>query len=317
MILVTGGAGFIGSHICERLLKEGHKVICLDNFDPYYDPKLKRRNLCACLNNPNFKLIERDVRDKEGLEQLFRSSGIDKIVHLSARPGVRRSVENPFIYEDINVRGTLNLVELSRKYGIKNFVFTSSSSVYGICNKFPFSEEDPTSPTSPYAASKRAAEIYCETYASLYGMSVVCLRLFTVYGPRQRPDMAIHKFTRLTDQGEEVPMFGDGSSKRDYTYVDDVVEGVVRTLDRNFSFEIFNIGTSSPVDLMYVVSLIEKELGKKAKIRHLPPQLGDVPITHADVTKAERMLGYRPKVSLGEGIKKFIHWYREAELDGP
>ncbi len=305
-VLVTGGAGFIGSHICENLLTKHYKVICLDNFDPYYAPGLKRNNIMRCLNKNCFKLIEMDVRDKKRLNSLFRDESIEKIIHLAARPGVRSSLENPVIYEEINVRGTLNLLELSRKYEIDNFVFISSSSVYGNNNRIPFREDDPVSPTSPYAASKRGAEIFCETYANLYGVPIISLRLFSIYGPRQRPDMAVHKFTRSIYEGREIQLYGDGSSKRDYTHVYDAVNIILRILNRNFSFEIFNVGSSRPIELLYVVSLIEKELGKKAKIKYLPSQLGDVPITYADITKAHRMLGYRPNVIFEDGIKRFI-----------
>ena len=308
-VLVTGGAGFIGSHLCERLLKEGYYVICLDNFDPYYDPDLKRRNIKVCLNDNNFKLIEMDVRDRDGEKRLFKNNDIDKVVHLAAKVGVRASISQPILYEDVNVKGTLNLLEIAKDYNVDSFISGSSSSVYGITDKIPFTEEDAIQKAiSPYAASKRSCELFCYIYSHLYDMSITCLRFFTVYGPRQRPDMAINRFTRLIDQGKEVPVFGDGFSKRDYTYISDVVDGIVSALNSKFNFEIFNLGSSNPVELNYIISLIEKELGKKAKIRWLPTQPGDVPITYADISKARKMLHFNPKVPIEEGIKEFVNW---------
>lgn len=311
--LVTGGAGFIGSHLVARLLESGSEVICIDNFDPYYPPEIKRENISKHLSNEdNFSLIEADIRDRKDLEMIFKSNNIDKIVHLAARAGVRPSISNPLLYEDVNVKGTLNLLELSKDYGIEEFVFGSSSSVYGVGDKIPFSEDEGVDrPISPYAASKRSCELFCYTYSHLYDISLSCLRFFTVYGPRQRPEMAIHKFTRLIDQqNKEVPMYGDGASKRDYTYISDIIDGIVSALDKNFGFEIINLGNSKTVELRYLISLIEKNLGKKAMIKRLPDQPGDVPITYADISKANRLLNYNPEVGIEDGIKKFVEWYK-------
>ncbi len=308
-ILVTGGAGFIGSHLIDRLIGK-NEVICLDNFDTYYDPKVKRRNIERHLENKNFKLVKADVRDSKGMERIFRE-GIDKVAHLAGKGGVRPSIENPFVYMDVNAMGTLNLLDMSRKYDVKNFVYASSSSVYGL-NKTPFREDDKTErQTSPYGTSKKAAELYCQTFSILYGIPITCLRFFTVYGPRQRPDMAIHKFTKLIDQGMPIEMYGDGSSKRDYTYVTDVIKGVTNALNNKFDFEIFNLGESKTVELKYLISLIEKNLGKGAKVKRKPDQPGDMPATFADISKSKRLLGYDPKVQIEEGIERFVEWYLE------
>ena len=313
--LVTGGAGFIGSHLIARLLEEGHSVICLDNFDPYYDPQLKKKNIVHNLSKKNFKLIEADVRDKKALERIFKENDIEKIVHLAAKVGVRPSIKEPLLYEDVNVRGTLNLLELCKEHKVGNFIFGSSSSVYGNIEKVPFSEDDVPKPISPYGASKRSAELLCYVYSSLYSISITCLRFFTVYGPRQRPDMAIHKFTKLIDQGKEIQIYGDGASKRDYTYIDDIVTGIVNSLEREFPFEIFNLGDSKTVELKELISLIEEELGKKAVVRKMPAKLGDMSITYANISKARKMLDYDPKVSLEAGIKAFIKWYKTKRGD--
>jgi UDP-glucuronate 4-epimerase len=308
-ILVTGGAGFIGSHLIDRLMGK-NEIFCVDNFDPYYDPKIKRNNIGKHLGNKNFILKETDVRDKKGMEGIFKE-GIDKVVHLAAKAGVRASLKDPFVFEDVNIRGTLNLLDLCRTYGIRNFVYASSSSVYGL-NKMPFREDDKVErQISPYGTSKRACELYCQTYSLLYNIPLTCLRFFTVYGPRQRPDMAIHKFTRLIDQGKPLEMYGDGKSKRDYTYVTDIVEGITSALSKKFDFEIFNLGDSKTVELKRVISLIEKNLGKEAKIKRMPDQKGDVPATFADISKSRRLLDYDPKVRIEEGVEKFVEWYRE------
>ncbi|MBA7499048.1 UDP-glucose 4-epimerase [subsurface metagenome] len=308
--LITGGAGFIGSHLCERLLSDGHEVICLENFDPYYSPDIKRKNIEYLLDQPNCILIEADIRNKKEMEKIFRMDAIDKVVHLAAKVGVRPSIQDPLSYEDVNIKGALNLLELSKEHDIRHFIFGSSSSVYGISDKIPFSEDGLVKPISPYAASKRAGELLCYTYSHLYDIPISCLRFFTVYGPKQRPEMAIHKFTRLIDQGKEVPMYGDGSSKRDYTYITDIIDGTMNALNKKFDFEIFNLGNSKTVELRYLISLIEENLGKKAKIKQLPEQLGDVPITYADISKSKRLLGYSPKISIEEGVKRFVEWYR-------
>ena len=310
-ITVTGCAGFIGSHVTDRLLSMGENVVGIDNFDPFYDSKIKIKNIEHNMDNDNFIFYTADIRDKAYMEKIFKENGVDVIIHLAARAGVRPSIQDPLSYEDVNIKGTINLLEVSRKYGIKNFVFGSSSSVYGVNKKIPFSESDPVDKSiSPYAASKKACETFCYTYHYLYGIPIICLRFFTVYGPRQRPEMAIHKFTRLIDQGQEVKMYGDGTSKRDYTYIDDIVEGIIATIDKRTGFEIINLGNSKTVELRYLISLIEKNLGKTANIKKLPDQPGDVPITYADISKAKSLLGYTPMISIEEGIKRFIQWYR-------
>lgn len=312
-ILVTGGAGFIGSHLCEQLLARDNRVVCVDNFDPYYPAQVKKNNIRNALTNKSFKLAECDIRNRDGLEKIFHNHRIDSVIHLAARAGVRSSISDPLFYQDVNVRGTVNLLELSREWSIKNFVFGSSSSVYGVRNEIPFREDDSLAqPISPYAASKQAGELFCYTYHHLYPIPITCLRFFTVYGPRQRPDMAIHKFTRLIDQGEEIPLYGDDSSKRDYTYISDIIDGILSALERKFAFEIINLGDSKTIELKQLVSLIEKNLSKKAKVRELPVQAGDVPITCADISKARKLLNYNPKVRIEEGIKNFVQWYRNG-----
>jgi UDP-glucuronate 4-epimerase len=313
-ILVTGGAGFIGSHLIENLLGRGDEVVCLDNLNAYYDPKIKWDNLAGCVNHPCFKIVEGDIRDKALVDRLFQDGAFDALVHLAARAGVRASIEQPLLYEEVNVKGTLNLLEASRRFGVGKFVFMSSSSVYGESAEVPFRETDRADrPISPYAATKVAAELECFTTHHLYGLPVVCLRLFTVYGPRQRPDMAIHKFTGMIARGEPVPMFGDGRSQRDYTYISDIIDGIVRAIAFDGAFEIFNLGESRTVELRGLIALIEENLGCKAKIERLPEQPGDVPITFADVGKARKMLGYEPRVGIEEGVRQFVTWWREKE----
>ena len=310
-ILITGGAGFIGSHLVAKLLETGEQVIVIDNFDDFYNPQIKRDNLKNHLSNPHFKLLEVDIRDKKALEQIFKLNKITKVVHLAARAGVRASIKNPSLYEEINIKGTLNLLEVCKTKNIKNFIFASSSSVYGVNTKLPFSENDSlSSPISPYAVTKKSGELLCYTYHYLYGIPTVCLRFFTVYGPRQRPKMAIHKFTKLIDKNCEITIFGDGHSRRDYTYISDIIEGIISALKQKFDFQIFNLGSSEPIELKNLVSLIESTLEKKAKIKHTLEQPGDVPITYADITKSKKLLGYNPKVGIEEGIKKFVSWYK-------
>ncbi len=310
-ILVTGGAGFIGSHLCEKLLEIGYRVVCVDNFDDYYNPKIKEKNIRACLKDSNFKLYKADIRDFHELERIFENNKIDKITHLAAKAGVRSSLKNPELYKEVNVNGTLNLLELANRFHIKNFVFASSSSVYGLNKKIPFSEDDKISKmVSPYAETKRTAEIFCEQYHKMFRMNIICLRYFTVYGPRGRPDMAPLKFTKLINSGKKIPVYGDGSSERDYTYITDAVDGTVRALNKNMGFEIINIGNSTKVSLRHFISLIEKNLGKKADIKQLPMQPGDVPLTYADIKKAERLLGWKPKINIEEGIKRLAEWYK-------
>ena len=282
-ILVTGGAGFIGSHLSERLIKEGMSVFCLDNFDSYYSSAIKRRNIAPLLGKNHFALAKGDIRDSGTLEKLFRRTSMDVVIHLAARVGVRSSIQDALSYNDVNVTGTLNLLRLSSKHSVKQFVFASSSSVHGTAKKVRLSEEDQLTPISPYGVSKQAGEAYCHVYSRLHRMPTTCLRLFTVYGPRQRPDMAIHKFTKLIDESKEIPIYGDGNSKRDYTYVSDIIDGIMKALRRKFDFEIINLGSSTAIPLKYVISLIEQNLGRRARIKALPDQPGDVPITCADL----------------------------------
>jgi UDP-glucuronate 4-epimerase len=314
-ILVTGGAGFIGSHLCQRLLQEGHEVVCLDNFDGYYDPVIKRKNLeevKASKGAQGFQLVEGDIRDKGFLDALFKRSSFDLIIHLAARAGVRPSIQQPLLYNEVNVAGTLHLLEACRAFGVKNFIFGSSSSVYGKNRKVPFAEEDPLEAMiSPYAATKRIGELFCYTYHHLYGLNISCLRFFTVYGPRQRPEMAIHKFARLIDAGERIPLYGDGTSRRDYTYIDDIIQGIMGAIKNLKGYDIFNLGESQTTPLHELISLIEQALGKKAAVEEQPDQPGDVPITYADITKARHLLRYAPHVGITEGIGRFVQWFRD------
>jgi UDP-glucuronate 4-epimerase len=314
--MVTGGAGFIGSHLCERLLREGDQVVCFDNFDNFYDPDIKIRNVEGINKKfpDRFKLITGDIRNAEHLQEAFQKNRIDLVVHLAARAGVRPSIEQPLLYQDMNIRGTMVLLEACKEYKLKDFIFASSSSVYGENQRVPFSEKDlDIQPISPYGATKRAGELLSYSYHHLYGMNIACLRIFTAYGPRQRPEMAIHKFTRLVDQGEKVPMFGDGSSRRDYTYIDDLIEGILSIIHRSKGFEVYNLGESQTTSLKELIQLIEKALGKKALVEMLRPQPGDVSTTYADITKAKKMLGYRPKVKMEEGIRRFVEWYKKEK----
>jgi UDP-glucuronate 4-epimerase len=313
-ILVTGGAGFIGSHLVDSLLAEGvWRVTVLDDFNDFYAPTVKRENVRAHLEHEAYSLIEADIRDRAALEHLFDETQFDVIVHLAARAGVRPSLREPQLYAETNINGTLNLLELAREHEIKQFVFGSSSSVYGINAKVPFSEEDPIrQPISPYAATKAAGELLCHTYTHLYGIRSVCLRFFTVYGARQRPDLAIHKFARLIDEGQPIPVFGDGTTRRDYTYIDDIIAGVRAAVDYAASdYEVFNLGESRTVELNELISLLEKNLDRHAVINRQPMQPGDVPQTFADVDKARRLLGYNPQTQIEEGIKRFVEWFRQ------
>lgn len=309
-VLVTGGAGFIGSHLMERLLREGHRVTCLDNFNPFYDPRIKRRNIEPLRSDSGFRLVEGDIRDSAGLSSLFGDRQIDVVVHLAAMAGVRPSVEDPQLYNDVNILGTTNLLEHCRQAGLRKVVFGSSSSVYGLNETVPFCEEAAVGRTaSPYGATKLAGEAICHTYHHLYGIPIVCLRFFTVYGPRQRPEMATHKFIRLIHAGQEVPLYGDGTSRRDYTYVDDIVEGVTASIDCPGGFEIVNLGGSKTTTLLELIRLVENCLGTKATVKLLPPQMGDVPITYANVKKAKTLLGYEPSVSVEDGIERTVRWF--------
>ncbi len=310
-ILVTGGAGFIGSHVVDRLAERGEQVVCLDNLNDYYSPDVKRDNVAAALESGRMELTEGDIRDAELCREAVSRGDVRAVVHLAARAGVRPSIEQPDLYEEVNCLGTINLLEAARRFGVDKFVFGSSSSVYGVNSKVPFSEDDPVErPISPYAATKRAGELMCHVYHHLYGLPIVALRFFTVYGPRQRPDLAIHKFARLIEAGEPIPVYGDGTSRRDYTYVSDVVDGVVAALDRPLEFEIINLGNSDPVELGTLIGLIEEALDKEARINRLPDQPGDVPVTYADISKARRLLGYEPRFPIRQGLRQFVQWMR-------
>ena len=307
-ILVTGAAGFIGSHMTARLLEAGHEVVGFDNFNDYYNPKFKEQNI----KDIKVKLYREDIRNFAGLQKIFSENQIDKIIHLAAMVGVRPSIQNPFIYEEVNVRGTLNLLELARHNGVKKFVFASSSSVYGNRDKVPFSEDDITnSPISPYAATKKAGELLCYTYNSLYKIPSVCLRLFTVYGPCGRPDMAPYKFVDSIANGRHIEMYGDGSTRRDYTFIADVVSGIMKSMDLDAKYEIINLGCGNPVELKDFIGIIEKNLGKKAKIVKEKMQPGDVKQTYADISKAKKLLGYSPKTKIEEGLRILCEWYME------
>jgi UDP-glucuronate 4-epimerase len=312
-ILVTGGAGFIGSHLVDHLLAEGGwAVTVVDDFNDFYAPAIKRNNVRAHEKNSAYNLIEADIRDQTALAQVFNQTRFDAIVHLAARAGVRPSLNDPQLYTETNINGTLNLLEQARKHGVKQLVFGSSSSVYGINAKVPFSEEDPIrQPISPYATTKAAGELLCHTYSHLYDLRSVCLRFFTVYGARQRPDLAIHKFARLISQGKPIPVFGDGRTRRDYTYIDDIIAGVRAAIDFDQSnYEVINLGESRTVELRELISVLEHELGQKAIIDSQPLQPGDVPQTFADISKARRLLGYNPQIQIEDGIRRFVEWFR-------
>jgi UDP-glucuronate 4-epimerase len=296
--------------VVERLLDRGDRVTVIDDFDDFYDPSVKRRNVVPFASR--VRVVEADICDTATLRDTFQRERFDTIVHLAARSGVRPSLADPRLYIQVNVVGTQNLLELAREFGVRKFIFGSSSSVYGVNGKLPFSESDPIfNPISPYAATKLAAEALCHVYHHLYGLDMICLRFFTVYGPRQRPDLAIHKFTSATVRGKTVEVYGDGSTRRDYTHVEDIVQGVLACLDREFGFEIINLGESRTVELRELVRLIEKAVGKKAQIRLLPAQPGDAPITCADISKAKRLLDYHPQVTIEDGIQGFVDWFRK------
>jgi len=315
-ILVTGGAGFIGSHLVERLLALGHEVTCLDNLDDYYDRRVKRANLLTALQLPRFHWVWGDVCDRELMEKQLR--GHDAVVHLAARPGVRRSIEEPEHYARVNVSGTISVLEASRRCGVGHIVVASSSSVYGVSPDIPFREETSRlMPASPYGASKLAAEQFCQVFHHLYGIPVTSLRFFTVYGPRQRPDMAIHRFVAQIEEEQPIAVFGDGSSRRDYTYVDDVIVGVERSITRPNGYQVYNLGTTETVALRDLIATIERALGKQAILSERPDQPGDVPITYADIERATRDLDYRPRVGIEEGVRRFVEWFRSARTVVP
>ncbi|WP_336689605.1 MULTISPECIES: GDP-mannose 4,6-dehydratase [unclassified Chryseobacterium] len=334
--LVTGGSGFIGSHLTEQLLKKGHSVINIDNFDDFYSYQIKIQNtldaiqyfsdfeysgkdndikkLISLSQSENYRLYYQDIRDKKGLEAIFTHHKIDAVIHLAALAGVRPSIERPLEYEEVNIRGTMNLWELCKDFNINKFVCASSSSVYGNNEKIPFSETDNVdNPISPYAATKKCGEILGHVYHDLYKIDMIQLRFFTVYGPRQRPDLAIHKFTKLISEDQEIPFYGDGSTARDYTYIDDVVDGILKSIryleNHSDVYEIINLGESEVINLNEMLSTIEKTLGKSAIRKNLPMQPGDVLKTNADITKAKTLIGYKPDTNFQNGIKKFVEWF--------
>lgn len=317
-LLVTGGAGFIGSHLAARRLERGDRVVVLDDFNDFYDPALKRANVAGFASHPRYRLVEGDIRDRALVFRTFAEEGFDAVAHLAARAGVRPSLSQPVLYEEVNCVGTLHLLEAAVRYGRPLFVFASSSSVYGINSKLPFSEDDPIDrPISPYATTKRAGELHVFTAHHLHLLRAFCLRFFTVYGPRQRPEMAIARFIRSIEEGVAIPFYGDGGSRRDYTYIDDIEDGIEAALDRGPSesgFEIVNLGGASPVTLSELVAEIESATGRKARLDRQPPQPGDVPVTYASVEKAERLLGFRARVPLAEGIRRSIEWFHQRNV---
>jgi UDP-glucuronate 4-epimerase len=319
-VLLTGGAGFIGSHVAEALLKRGYALSIIDNLDDFYEPSQKKDNLAQVRQVGDFEFFELDICDFDPLRRVMREACPDIIIHLAARAGVRPSIEQPSLYESVNVAGTVNLLELARELHVNRVIFGSSSSVYGASNRVPFSEDDSVlRPISPYAATKLAAELMAYTYASLYGITILCLRFFTVYGPRQRPDLAIHKFTALMEAGRPIPIYGDGSMGRDYTYVDDIVAGVISSLEYRVSsegvhFDVFNLGNSHPVKLVQLIEHLEAATGRVAIRNQRPVQPGDVPLTWANIDKSSHLLGYCPQTRIEDGLKKFVAWYRGSRF---
>ncbi len=313
-ILITGGAGFIGSHLVDALLNTNTDVhiTCLDNFDSFYNPAVKRSNVKTHLNNPNYSLVEEDIRQLDKLKSKL-SNTYDIIIHLAAKVGVIPSLQDPRLYTEVNVLGTQNLLEFAKEVGCKKFIFASSSSVYGINPHIPWSEKESLlMPISPYASTKISGELLGHVYAHLYGIQFIGLRFFTVYGPRQRPDLAIHKFAKLISQGQPITVYGDGETKRDYTYIDDIVSGIMASLDYSQSkYEIINLGNNKPVKLNELIENIEKVLGKKAIINKLPERDGDVPVTFADISKAQQILKFQPRTSLSDGLEKFVIWFKQ------
>ena len=311
-ILVTGAAGFIGSHVCEHFIRQKHEVIGIDNFDNFYSRNIKNLNLEKLLSERKFKFCECDIRDKESLNSIFSNNMIDIVIHLAAKAGVRPSIESISEYYDVNVNGTVNLLESMRNFSVSKMLFASSSSIYGNNEKVPFSENDRVdNPISPYASTKKSGELLCHVYSHLYHFDITCLRFFTVFGPRQRPDLAIHKFTRLIDEALPVPFYGDGSTSRDYTYIDDIVNGIDCALKAIKGYHIYNLGESTVINLKTLVETIEKLLRKKAVLNVLPLQPGDVNSTYADISRAQQEIGYAPKTHIESGIREFIKWYTE------
>lgn len=315
-VLVTGAAGFIGSHLCRRLIDSGSRVIGLDNLDPFYDPAIKRKNLGNLLNDKRFTFVVGDIRDSSCVESILDKSRPNVVVHLAAKAGVRPSIEDPVGYVDVNLNGTAVLLKAAQQYDVDRFIFASSSSVYGNNPKVPFSETDAVDhPISPYAATKKGGELLCHTYSHLYGMNITCLRFFTVYGPCQRPDLAIHKFARLIEVGKPIPVYGDGSMERDFTYIDDILDGVMAAIEKCRGYAIYNLGESRSIRLDELIGEIEKALNKKAVCNFLPMQPGDVLRTCADLTRARQDLGYRPKTELRQGLAKFVNWMRQESME--
>lgn len=312
--LITGAAGFIGSHLADKLLNEGNKVIVVDNFCDFYNPEIKENNVKHNLSNPNYKLYRADIRDRNELAKVFNENKIDVVIHLAAMAGVRPSIDNPIYYQEVNCMGTQNILEEMKAHNAKNLVMASSSSVYGNCKEVPFKENMIVDfAISPYAATKKANEVMTHVYHKLFDFNVIMLRFFTVFGPRQRPDLAINKFTRLMLNNEPIPMFGDGTTSRDYTYIDDIVDGIIRSCNyvenNNDVYEILNLGNSSPVSLKEMINTIAEVLNKTPNIQELPMQPGDVERTFADISKAKKLIGYNPKTSFKEGIENFVKWY--------
>jgi len=313
-VFLTGGAGFIGSNMAQMLLNKGFEVISIDNFDDFYDRSIKEENLAELNKSSKFKNIEGDIRDSGLIMDLFKEHNFDLVVHLAAKAGVRPSLEQPALYYDVNLNGTVNILEAMKATGVKKMAFASSSSVYGNNKKVPFSEKDAVDhPISPYAASKKAGELLCHTYHHLHGFDISCLRFFTVYGPKQRPEMAIHNFVRKVDEGEAITMFGDGSSERDYTYIEDITQGIMASIDNLGGYKIYNLGESNTISLADLITEIEKALSKKAIINQLPMQPGDVNRTFADISIAKEEIGYSPTTPIKEGIPKFVAWYNSRK----
>jgi UDP-glucuronate 4-epimerase len=312
--LITGGAGFIGSHLVDKLLAQSSaRVVVIDNFDGFYDPQIKQANIADHLAHPAYRLVETDIRDQAALEQLFAEEDFDVIIHLAAKAGVRPSVNDPRSYHEVNAGGTMNLIDLAQRNGIKKFIYGSTSSIYGPHATPPFREDAALAPISPYAATKAAGELIAHTYSYLYDFQSVCLRFFTVYGPRQRPDLAIHKFAHLITKNQPIPVYGDGTNERDFTYIDDIIQGVLAAIAYDATpFEIINLGESQTVTVNRMIRLLEDALGKKAIIDYQPPQPGDMPRTHADISKARKLLGYQPSTPIEIGIQKFADWFRKG-----
>ncbi len=310
-VLVTGAAGFIGSHLCESLIESGHFVIGIDNFDPFYPERFKELNLLQLIKSESFQFHNCDILNRHQLDNIFNAGKVNAVIHLAAKAGVRPSIESISEYYEVNVNGSLNLLESMKNYNVTKMLFASSSSIYGNNAKVPFSEEDRVdNPISPYASTKKSGELLCHVYSHLYHFDITCLRFFTVFGPRQRPDLAIHKFTRFIDEGIAIPFYGDGSTSRDYTYIDDIVSGIKCALNAMNGFRIYNLGESHVINLKTLVETIERLLGKKADLKLLPLQPGDVTTTYADISKARKEIGYTPKFDIESGLNEFINWYK-------